>query len=343
MKNNLTEFVKILNDAKKELTQTEDKKNLEKIQIKYLGRKSKLTQLLRSIKNIEQSKRKEFGQKANQTRKELEHLISEKREFISNLELEQMTKNEYIDVNELVHIKQSGHLHILSQYFKKATDIFQKMGFEVIEPRLLDDDYNHFKALNIPEGHPARDIWDTIWTEDGYIAIAHTSTMQNRILRTRQMPIKAIVPGPCFRNEATDARHEHSLIQIEGVYVDKNINISDMIGTLKTFFTNFFEKEVQVKVTNDYFPFVEPGNGMELSCVLCDMKGCRVCKYSGWLEILGCGMIHPNVLTEAGIDSTVYSGFAWGVGLDRLVMLTGRNIDDVRLFRTGDLRFIRQF
>jgi len=194
----------------------------------------------------------------------------------------------------------------------------------------------------ISKGHPARDSWDTFWTEDENILITHTSSMQNRVLRSKTPPIRAIVPGKCFRNEATDARHEHTFYQVEGIYVDKGITFTDMLGTLKTYFEAFFEKEIQVKFMPDFFPFVEPGGQMALSCVLCDMKGCKVCKGTGWLEILGCGMIHPNVLKEAGIDTDLYTGFAWGFGLERLIMLK-QNIEDMRIFHSGDLRFIRQF
>jgi len=221
-------------------------------------------------------------------------------------------------------------------------DIFQLMGFEVFEPFDVDDDYHNFESVNIPKGHPARDIWDTFWTEDGFSPIPHTSSMQNRVLKSRKPPVRAVVIGHTFRNERTDPRHEHTLFQCEGVYVDKGITLQDMIGTLKYFFEQIFKKEIKVKVDPDYFPFVEPGNGMALSCTICDMKGCRVCKGTGWLEILGCGMIHPNVLKEGGVDPNMYSGFAWGFGIDRLVMLRDK-IEDVRHFHSGDLRFIQQF
>jgi len=216
------------------------------------------------------------------------------------------------------------------------------MGFEIYTPFEIDDDYHNFTSLNMPEGHPARDAWDTFWTEDEHILITHTSSMQNRILKSANPPIRAIVPGKCFRNEATDARHEHTFYQVEGVYVDKGITMRDMLGTLQTYFEAFFEQSIKVKFMPDFFPFVEPGGQMALTCVLCKGEGCKVCKHTGWLEILGCGMIHPNVLKEAGIDPEQYTGFAWGFGLERLIMLKA-NVQDIRLFHSGDLRFIKQF
>ncbi|MBN2015687.1 phenylalanine--tRNA ligase subunit alpha [Candidatus Dojkabacteria bacterium] len=336
----IKQLEKITKKASDELLQAKDQRDLEKLRIKYLGRKSELTRILRSIKNLPQKKRPIMGAKANEIRKRIEDLYNDATEKMKISKA--LDKDEEIDVTIPVKAQAIGHIHPITQMLWRAEEIFQKMGFEIFEPFEIDDDYHNFESVNIPPGHPARDLWDTFWTEDGFIPITHTSSMQVRILKSRKPPIRAVVPGKVFRNERTDPRHEHTLSQIEGIYVDKGISLSDMIGTLKTFFDAFYGKDVQVKVVPDYFPFVEPGNGMNLSCVICDMKGCRVCKHTGWLEILGCGMIHPNVLREGGIDPDVYSGFAWGFGLDRLVMLK-YGIEDIRHFRNGDLRFIRQF
>jgi phenylalanyl-tRNA synthetase alpha chain len=340
MTSNLKNLEEIEDSAKKELGQIKDMQSLEMVRVKYLGRKSKLTKLLRSIKDMPQDQRVEFGSKANEMRKEIEQKIKDLQKSISAEK--EIKKIEDLDVTAPGKEVKIGHIHPITQMRWEAEEIFQKMGFEIIEPYEIDDDYHNFESVNIPEGHPARDMWDTFWTEEGYIPITHTSSMQVRLMSKRKPPIRAVVPGKVFRNEKTDPRHEHTLYQIEGVYVDKGISLSDMIGTFKTFFDAFYKKDIKVQVVPDYFPFVEPGNGINLSCIICNMKGCRVCKYTGWLEVLGCGMIHPNVLKEAKIDPNVYSGFAWGFGLDRLVMLK-YGIEDIRNFHSGDLRFIKQF
>lgn len=226
---------------------------------------------------------------------------------------------------------------------KKVLDIFKRMGFEIEQSRQLDDDYHMFETLNIPKGHPARDIWDTFWTQEGLIPPAHTSTMQNRVMKMGGTPpIRYVIPGRCYRNEATDASHEHTFYQVEGVYVDKNISLGDMLGTIKTYLEAYFEMDLEIKVQPAYFPFTEPDMEFMISCPFCRKTGCKVCKYSGWMEIMGCGMINPFVLNEAGIDSKEYSGFAWGFGLDRLVMIKN-GIQDIRRFHSGDLNFLKQF
>lgn len=340
MQVSLKKIETIHNNAIKDLEKVKDATSLEKVRIKYLGRKSELTKALRSIKDIPQKDRATFGKRAN----EIKHIVEDKVKLLKGKisSAQEIEKAEELDVTAPGQRTRIGHIHPITQMRWKAEEIFQDMGFEIIEPYEIDDDYHNFESVNMPPGHPARDMWDTFWTEDGYIPITHTSSMQVRLMKERKPPIRAVVPGKVFRNERTDPRHEHTLYQVEGVYVDKGISLSDMIGTLKTFFDAFYKKDVQVQVVPDYFPFVEPGNGINLSCMICDMKGCRVCKYTGWLEVLGCGMIHPNVLGEAKIDPNVYSGFAWGFGLERLVMLK-YGIEDIRHFHRGDLRFIRQF
>ncbi|MBU0975474.1 MAG: phenylalanine--tRNA ligase subunit alpha [Patescibacteria group bacterium] len=340
MSNLLKELERIEKSGLADLKKVNDLKGFEKLRIEYLGRKSKLTEILRSIQSLPQKDRPAVGKRSNEVRTSLETGFTKTQ---SRIEQEfSLERAKDIDVTVPAARQHLGHIHPNTQMIWRIEDVFQLMGFEVFEPYDVDDDYHNFTSLNIPEGHPARDIWDTFWTEEGFMPITHTSSMQNRVLRKRKPPIRAVVIGHTFRNERTDPRHEHTLFQCEGIYVDKGITLSDMIGTLKTFFSKIFEKDVNVKVDPDYFPFVEPGNGMALSCTLCDQKGCRVCKYTGWLEILGCGMIHPYVLKEGGIDPDVYSGFAWGFGVDRLVMLRER-IEDIRHFHSGDLRFIRQF
>ena len=243
-----------------------------------------------------------------------------------------------------------GSTHVLTQELKRITEIFGRMGFCIEESRQIDDDYHMFESLNFPEGHPARDDWDTFMTDDGLIAPAHTSTMQNRMLRKfgpaleNGEPIAVVVPGRTFRNEDLDARHEHTFHQVEGVYVNKGVEVGHLVGTMQTFLEDYFGKKVDVKITPFYFPFTEPSFEFSLTCPFCEPEStdCAVCSGEHWIELMGMGMIHPNVLREGGINPDVYTGFAWGFGVERLVMMKN-NIEDIRHFNSGKLEFLRQF
>jgi len=249
---------------------------------------------------------------------------------------------------------EQGSGHPLMREREIMLDIFYRMGFTASESRELDDDYHMFTSLNFPEGHPARDDYDTFMTEqtdangNRLIAPAHTSTMQNRLLKQYKSnlekgePIAVLVPDRVFRNEDLDARHEHTFYQHEGIYVDKGVHTGMLVATLKTFLEEYYQTTLDVRINPFYFPFTEPSFEFSLSCPFCDKQGCSICSYAGWIELLGCGMIHPNVLREAGIDPEVYSGFAWGGGIDRLVMMK-YGIEDVRYFHSGRLDFLRQF
>lgn len=248
----------------------------------------------------------------------------------------------------------SGSKHPLMSELETVLDIFYRMGFTAIESRQIDDDTHMFEMLNFPEGHPARDDYDTFMTVQTdangkqLIAPAHTSTMQNRVLQQykanleKDQPIAVVIPGRVFRNEDLDARHEHTFYQLEGVYVGKGVNAGHLIATLKTFLQEYYQKELEVKTQPFYFPFTEPSFEFALSCPFCDKQGCSICGYAGWIELLGCGMINPNVLRMAGIDPEVYTGFAWGGGIERLVMMK-HDIEDIRHFEAGKLDFLRQF
>lgn len=241
-----------------------------------------------------------------------------------------------------------GSRHPLTTELDTVLDIFYRMGFEAVESRQLDDDYHMFESLNFPEGHPARDDYDTFMTTDGLIAPAHTSTMQNRVLQQFKSnleagkPIAVLLPGRVYRNEDLDARHEHTFHQFEGVYVDKGINAGNLLATFKTFLSEYYQQDIEIKSQPFYFPFTEPSFELALSCPFCQKQGCRVCSQAGWIELLGMGMIHPNVLKMAGIDPAEYTGFAWGCGLERLVMMK-YGIEDIRHFESGKLEFLRQF
>ncbi len=326
----------------KQITAVTDLPQLEELRIALLGKNGTITSLVKQLPNLPPEERAQEGQRINRLKKEAEDTLHLKAaELNSQAEIADAS---FFDVSlpGIPPIGSAGSLHPITQMRQKAEDIFQLMGFDITEPREIDDDYHVFEALNIPPNHPARDMWDTFWTEEGHIPITHTSSMQNRVLQTHEPPIRAIIPGKCFRNEATDSGHEHTFYQIEGVLVGKGIALTDLIGTLVTFMEAFYERKINYKIQPSYFPFVEPGLEFLIECVICGGKGCTTCGHSGWLELVPCGLIHPKVLRMAKLDPDKYSGFAWGMGLDRLVMIKYA-IEDIRWFHSGDLRFLRQF
>jgi phenylalanyl-tRNA synthetase alpha chain len=321
-------------------------------------RSPELRGLFDQLKTMPPEQRGAFGAEVNKLRGELEQALNQAQDKTENLPPIDVTAP--FDVNTPAEQRpkllpaEQGSQHPLMTELATVLDIFYRMGFTAVESREIDDDYHMFGSLNFPEGHPARDDYDTFVTtqtdKDGkpFIAPAHTSTMQNRVLKQLKpnleegRAIAAVIPGRVFRNEDLDARHEHTFYQLEGVYVDKGIHAGHLIATLKTFLQEYYGKQLEVKTQPFYFPFTEPSFEFIVSCPFCDKKGCNICSQSGWIEILGCGMIHPNVLKEAGIDPEVYTGFAWGGGIDRLVMMK-HGIEDVRHFESGRLDFLRQF
>lgn len=308
-------------------------------------RAPELKQLYTGIKDVAPEDRRAYGQAVNALKQELETMVEG---FQAAQEAENLTPIDVtapFDVNSVLPPllgAENGSRHPLSVEREVVADIFARMGYNVIDSRQIDDDYHMFGALNFPEGHPARDDYDTFVTEEGLIAPAHTSTMQNRVLKSSQPPIRSVVIGRVFRNEDLDAKHEHTLNQIEGIFVDKKINIGHLLATLKTFLGTYYKTDIEFRTQPSYFPFVEPGFEFALSCPFCNKAGCSTCGNEGWIELVGCGMIHPNVLREGGIDPNVYTGFAWGFGLDRLVMMKYA-IEDIRHFQAGKLAFLRQF
>ncbi|HET7320799.1 MAG TPA: phenylalanine--tRNA ligase subunit alpha [Candidatus Saccharimonadales bacterium] len=311
-----------------------------------------LKALFDELKTLPAEDRRAFGQEINALRQELQKMVlasQDQQETVSPIDI-----TAPFDVNVPAGKRPSllpsetGTTHPLMTELGSVLDIFYRMGFTAVESREIDNDYNMFGALNFPEGHPARDDYDTFMTTEGLIAPAHTSTMQNRVLKAGKAsleqgkPVAAVIPGRVFRNEDLDARHEHTFYQLEGVYVDKGVHAGHLIATLKTFLQEYYQKELEVKTQPFYFPFTEPSFEFAISCPFCDKKGCNVCSQTGWIELLGCGMIHPAVLHEAGIDSEKYTGFAWGMGIERLVMMK-YGIEDVRHFEAARLDFLRQF
>jgi phenylalanyl-tRNA synthetase alpha chain len=319
---------------------------------------TELKALFEELKTLPAEQRAGFGKEVNELQKELRGMLAAHQDQNEALPAIDITApfdiNVSADKRPRLLSSESGSQHPLMTELQTILDIFYRMGFNAIESREIDDDYHMFGSLNFPEGHPARDDFDTFMTtragKDGkaLIAPAHTSTMQNRVLRKyaknleNDEPIAVLIPGRVFRNEDLDARHEHTFYQLEGVYVGKNVHAGMLIATLKAFLQAYYNKELEVKTQPFYFPFTEPSFEFALSCPFCDKKGCNVCSYAGWIELLGCGMIHPNVLKAADINPDEYTGFAWGCGLDRLVFMK-YNIEDIRHFEAARLDFLRQF
>ncbi len=309
-------------------------------------RAPELTALYERLKKLPPGQRAAFGKEVNALRAELESEAAASQAH--GVELEPIDVTAPFDINTKPEARpgllpaEDGSWHPISAELKIILDIFGRMGFEVVESREIDDDYHMFTSLNFPPDHPARDEYDTFVTADGLIAPAHTSIMQNRVLKSRKPPIRAVIPGRVFRNEDLDARHEHTFYQLEGVYVDEGINAGHLVATIRAWLSNYFGKDVKIKIQPFYFPFTEPSFEFAASCPFCEEKGCNVCSYTGWIELGGCGMIHPNVLKEGGVDADKYTGFAWGFGIERLVMLK-YDIEDIRHFESANLKFLRQF
>ncbi|MDB5164710.1 MAG: Phenylalanine-tRNA ligase [Candidatus Saccharibacteria bacterium] len=317
-----------------------------------------LRALFDELKVLPAEERAAFGQEVNTLRQELTGLVQQQQDADEVLQPIDITApydiNVPADKRPQLLPSAQGTKHPLMSELETVLDIFYRMGFTAVESRELDDDFHMFGSLNFPEDHPARDDYDTFMTtqtddnDKSFIAPAHTSTMQHRVLLKHKAdleqgkPIAAVIPGRVFRNEDLDARHEHTFYQLEGVYVDKGINAGHLIATLKAFLQEYYGKDLEVKTNPFYFPFTEPSFEFMLSCPFCDKKGCNICSQSGWIELLGCGMIHPNVLHQAGIDTNIYTGFAWGGGIERLVMMKN-GIEDIRHFESARLDFLRQF
>lgn len=315
--------------------------DVENIRVEYLGKKGHVIEILKNLKNVEASQRKEVGEKANVLRVEIEEMIETKKEELKELEYENSIKNaEKIDITIPVEDK-VGSLHPITIVQRELEEIFTGMGFTVEDGNEVETEYNNFEAVNVPKYHPARDMQDTFWLENGELLKTQTSAAQNKIMLKYGAPLKAIFPGRCFRNEALDASHENTFFQMEGMMIDKDVSISNLIYFMKTLLSEIFKKDVEVRLRPGYFPFVEPGFELDIKCPYCDGKGCKVCKGGSWIELCPCGMIHPNVLKMGGIDPEKYSGFAFGLGLSRLAMMK-YNINDLRALNSCDVRILKQ-
>jgi phenylalanyl-tRNA synthetase alpha chain len=311
----------------------------------YLGRKGALTDAMRQLGSLSAEERPAFGKAVNELKNELATAFEQRQAEVRAEELTTRLASESVDVTLPGRPVEIGTLHPVTQLIREASEIFSHLGFQTIEGPEVEDAYYAFDALNIPKDHPARDVWDTIFVQSESREIVlrpHTSPMQVRTMERLDPPVRVIVPGRCYRYEALDATHEWHFQQIEGLAVDEHITMTDLKGTLAEFARQIFGKERKVRFRCDYFPFVEPGVDFAIDCMVCHGEGCRVCKGTGWIEILGAGMVHPNVLANVGYDPDRYSGFAFGCGVERLAMLK-YGIQDIRAFYQGDLRFLSQF
>lgn len=320
--------------------------NIPEIKEKYLSKDGLLTIAFKEIKNAED--KAEYGKKVNELKSVITNFLSNSKSDISKIKTTKgIDPSAPFDINtkedkrpNIPDIK--GSSHVLLQERDKILEIFQRMGFDVMESKQIDDDYHMFESLNFPKGHPAREMYDTFWTDENFVLPAHTSTMQNRVLRFFEPPIRVVLPGRCFRHEATDASHDHTFYQLEGIYVSKDASLGNMISIIKEFLEEYFETNIEARMQPAYFPFTEPDLEFVMSCPFCNKKGCATCGYSGWIELMGCGMINPEVLRAGNIDPNEYSGFAWGVGIDRLVLMK-KGISDIRDLRSGDVNFLEIF
>jgi phenylalanyl-tRNA synthetase alpha chain len=308
-----------------------------------LGKNGKLTEILKGLKALSDEEKRTVGKDANDVRDALNGALEARKEAIELAEIERAIALEYADMTLPYPHASSSHVHPLMRIRDEIEEIFTRMGFRIYESDEVTTEYANFDAVNIPATHPARDMQDTFWLEgSGNVLATQTSCMQNFIMRSSEPPIRAIIPGRVFRNEAIDATHDNTFYQVEGVVVDKNIHIGHLKYTLETMLSEIFRKTVTIRMRPGFFPFVEPGVEIDFSCTFCGGKGCRICKHSGWVEFMGAGLIHPNVLREGGIDPAVYSGFAFGFGMNRLAMLK-YGADNIRLFLEPNIDFLEQF
>ncbi len=332
----------ILEDAKKRIETAKALQEVEDLRVKFMGKKGELTEILKGMGKLDQEERKEMGRIANETKAEIEGILNKAYESLKAKAREAQLKAEKIDVTEPGKEVKIGTKHPLTVTMEEIAKIFKSMGFTLTEGPEVETVFNNFDALNAGPDHPARDWTDTFYISEDILLRTQTSPVQVRTLQSQKPPIRVFAPGRCFRCDTPDATHSPMFHQVEGLVVDEGITMADLKGVLDSFAKQMFGEETRTKFRPHHFPFTEPSAEMDVSCFKCGGKGCRVCKGSGWIEILGCGMVHPNVLKEGGIDTEKYTGFAFGMGVERVAMLK-YGIDDIRLMYENDMRFIEQF
>lgn len=332
----------IRNQAENAIANAKDRTEIENLRVKYLGKKGELTAILKQMGSLSPEERPIMGQLVNEAKQSVENLIAQKVDHIKALALEQKLKDETIDITIPAKPVKNGKLHPLNTVLDDMIEIFTSMGFDVVDGPEVETDHYNFECLNVPADHPARDMQDTFYLAENILLRTQTSAAQIRTMENRKPPIRVICPGRVFRADEVDATHSPVFHQIEGLVVDKGVTMCDLKGVLEEFAHEIYGKDTAVKFRPSFFPFTEPSVEVDVTCSECGGKGCRVCKGSGWIEILGAGMVHPNVLKSCGIDPEEYSGFAFGIGLDRLTT-TRYKISDIRLLFENDKRFLDQF
>ena len=315
---------------------------LETVRVEVLGRKGVLTQLSKDMGKLSHEERAARGKFINASKEALEGAWQSRKDAFEREALAKRLDAEWLDLTIPAPQPRLGTLHPITKIQWEIEDLFRSMGFSVLDGPEVETEFHNFDALNIPGDHPARDMQDTFWLDGGYLLRTHTSPVQVRGMEKLGPPLRMIAPGRVFRNESVDASHEHTFYQLEGMMIDRNVSVGNLIYFMKTLLTSIFHREVTVRLRPGYFPFVEPGFDLDISCLICGGTGCPVCKQSGWVELLPCGLVNPHVLKMSGIDPNKWNGFAFGLGLTRLVMMRYA-IDDIRWLQSGDLRFLRQF
>ncbi|RCX31697.1 phenylalanine--tRNA ligase subunit alpha [Thioalbus denitrificans] len=337
----MQELSEILAHAEQAVSDAADLAALDGVRVRYLGKKGALTEYLKGMGQLPPEERPRAGQAVNEAKQRLQGLIKARGDILEAERLERRLAGEAVDITLPGRGQPRGGLHPVTRTLQRIERIFAEMGFEVAEGPEVEDDYHNFEALNIPAHHPARAMHDTFYFPDGRLLRTHTSPVQVRVMESRKPPLRIIAPGRVYRCDS-DLTHTPMFHQVEGLMVDESISFADLKGILHDFAMRFFERELEVRFRPSYFPFTEPSAEMDIQCVHCSGAGCRVCKQSGWLEVLGCGMVHPRVFEFVGVDNEQYTGFAFGLGVERFAMLR-YGVNDLRMFFENDLRFLRQF
>ena len=331
----------LANQARSAIAAAQDGVTLEQLRVDYLGKKGQLTGLLKGLSNLSPEDRPKAGALINVVKQELQELIGERKTALDATAVKAKLEQEAIDVTLPGRAKAIGGVHPVTQTIERMEDFFSAIGFDVVEGPEIEDDYHNFEALNIPAHHPARAMHDTFYVDEHTVLRTHTSPVQVRVMESQEPPLRIICPGRVYRCDS-DLTHTPMFHQVEGLLIDEHSSFSDLKGLIEDFLRVFFERDLEVRFRPSYFPFTEPSAEVDIQCVNCGGKGCRVCSQTGWLEVMGCGMVHPKVFEAAGIDIEKYSGFAFGMGVERLAMLR-YGVNDLRLFFDNDLRFLEQF
>ncbi len=334
-------LTELLNAACEAAEAASDEATVEQLRVQYLGKKGVLTEQLKRLGSLPAEERPQFGKLVNEAKQKLQQVLTERKDALQSSAREAQLASETIDVTLPGRGLNTGGLHPVTRTLERLERLFVGMGFQIADGPEIEDDFHNFEALNIPEDHPARAMHDTFYFKDGHVLRTHTSPVQIRFMESHEPPFRAIAPGRVYRCDS-DVTHTPMFHQLEGLWVDESVSFADLKGLLSEFLSRFFEKDLEVRFRPSFFPFTEPSAEVDIGCVICGGKGCRVCSHTGWLEVLGCGMVHPEVFRHVGVDSEKYTGLAFGLGVERLAMLR-YGVNDLRLFFENDLRFLRQF